>query len=246
MRTVVALLSVALLAVLVVAAPVPKDKGKEEPATDEQRKEAQDNFKQIMLAMHNYHDATGTWPTDLTDPKTKKPVLSWRVAILPYTDGDAAVELYKKFDLNEPWDGKTNKPLIDELPKIYAPVRPMKVEKGETFYRGFGGKDPAWGGAFPPGGKVGMGSFTDGLSNTIGVIDAGEPVIWTKPGTDLDIDPKKELPKLGRMIDGDTFYCGMMDGSVREVKRKFDEKEMRKFIGRADGEVVNDNAVFAR
>lgn len=244
MRSVVALLSVAVLSLLVVAAPVPKDKGKEEPATDEQRKEVENNFKQILLAMHNYSDAMGTWPADIVDPNTKKPVLSWRVALLPYLEQE---HLYKQFKLDEPWDGKTNKKLTEELPKIYAPVRVMKVEKGETFYRGFGGKDPAAGGAFPPGGRLRMpASFPDGTSNTIAVIDAGEPVVWTQPGTDMDIDPKKELPKLGRMIDGEFFYCGMMDGSVRVVKRQFDEKEMRKFIGRADGEPANDKAVFVK
>jgi hypothetical protein len=237
MRPLFAALSVALLAVLVVAAPVPKDKNaKEEPATDEQRKAVENNFKQLMIAVHSYHDAMGTWPADT------KGGLSWRVQLLPYLEEDA---LYKQFDLNGAWDSDTNKKLIESMPKIYAPTRVMKAEKGETFYRGFGGTNQLTAGAFEPGKQLRLANFTDGLSNTIAVIDAGEPVVWTKPGTDLDPDAK-EFPKLGKMIDGDYFFAAMCDGSVRQVKREFDEKEMRKFVGRNDGLVANDKLVFVK
>jgi hypothetical protein len=36
---------------------------------------------------------------------------------------------------------------------------------------------------------------TDGLSNTVMVVETVDPVLWAKPG-DLLIDPKKPLPKL--------------------------------------------------
>jgi len=235
MRSVVATLSVALLAVLVVAAPVPKEKAKEEPATDEQRKEVQNNLKQIILAMHNYESAYGTWPADVPGK------LSWRVQLLPYLEQDA---LYKQFNLSEAWDSDTNKKLIDKLPKIFAPVR-VKADKGETFYRGFGGTNAATAGIFEPGARLKIVSVTDGTSNTIAVIDAGEPVIWTQPGTDLDPDAK-EFPKLGRMIDGDFFFCAMCDGSTKKVKRDFDVKTMKALVSRAGGEVVVEDGVFVK
>lgn len=233
MRPVFAALSVALLAVFVVAAPVPKDKAKEEPATDEQKKEVENNLKQIVLAMHNYHDAMGTWPTDTAN-------LSWRVQILPYMEQE---NLYRRFKLNEAWDSDNNKKLIEELPKFYAPVR-VKAEKGETFYRGFAGAGNE-AGAFEPGKKITLVNMTDGTSNTIAVIDAGEAVIWTKPGTDID-HTAKEFPKLGRMIDGDYFFAAMCDGSVRKVKRKFDEQSLKAAASRSGGEVIDDTAVFLK
>ncbi len=235
MRSAFAALSVALLAVLVTAAPVPKDKAKEEPATDEQRKEVENNLKRILIGIHGYHDAHGTWPADT------KGGLSWRVQLLPYMEEEA---LYKQFKLDEAWDSDTNKKLIDEIPKVYAPTR-VKMEKGGTFYRGFGGTNAATAGVFEPGKKVGIVAITDGTSNTVAVIDAGEPVIWTKPGTDLDPDAK-EFPKLGRMIDGDFFYCAMCDGSTAKVKRKFDEKAMKAAISRNGGEVYDTDAVFVK
>lgn len=236
MRVAFAALSVALLAVLVVAAPVPKDKGvKEEPATAAQKKQAENNLKQILIAMHGYHDANGTWPADTAG-------LSWRVQLLPYLEEDA---LYKKFDLSGAWDGDTNKKLIDEMPKVFAPTRVMKVEKGETFLRGFGGSNALTAGIFQPGQRVTLVGVTDGTSNTIAVIDAGEPVVWTKPGTDLDPDAK-EFPKLGMMIDGDYFFAAMCDGSVRKVKREFDEKTMKAAISRCGGEVFTEDGLFVK
>jgi len=233
-RRVLSALAVAVLAVLVVAAPVPKDKVKEEPATDEQRKEVENNLKQIVLAMHNYHDANGFWPQDTA-------TLSWRVQLLPYMEEGP---LYKSFALGEAWDSDTNKKLIENLPKVFAPVR-VKAEKGETFYRGFAGTNAGTAGMFQPGKRITLAGVTDGTSNTIAVIDAGEPVIWTKPGTDLDPDAK-EFPKLGRMIDGDYFFCAMCDGSTKKVLRKFDEKAMKAFVSRSGGEVTTDDGVFVK
>lgn len=237
MRPVFAALSVVLLAVVVVAAPVPKDKSvKEEPATDAQKKMAENSLKQIVIAIHSYHDANGIWPQDTAGG------LSWRVHLLPYLEEEA---LYKKFDLNAGWDSDANKKLIEEMPKVFAPVRAMNVGKGETFLRGFAGTNPATAGVFQPGQRVSLVSITDGTSNTIAVIDAGEPVAWTKPGTNLDPDAK-EFPKLGRMIDGDYFLCAMCDGSVKKVTRKFDEKTMKAAVSRAGGEVVAEDGLFAK
>ncbi len=246
MRIAVALIP-ALAIGLAVAAPVPKVEEKLKPATDAQRDEVKDNLKQILLAMHNFHDTVGHMPGDIVDAKTKKPLLSWRVQLLPYLmesnpdkEKDNA-DWYKKFKLDEPWDGKTNKALIEKTPKVFAPTR-AKAKPGETFYRGFAGTGVD-AGVFEPGAKVGLVGITDGTSNTIGVIDAGEPVIWTKPDTELDIDPKKDFPKLGGMIDGD-FYCAMCDGSWKTVKRQFNEKALRAAISRAGGEVFDGKDVF--
>ena len=72
------------------------------PASREAARRAQsmNNMKQIALAMLMYESAKGAFPPAyIADKKTGKPLLSWRVAILPYLDSGA---LYNQFHLDEP------------------------------------------------------------------------------------------------------------------------------------------------
>src|SRR5215212_3912548 len=63
------------------------------------RKVSNNNLKQIGLGIHNYHDVNNRMPSNSYGPDGK-PLLSWRVHILPYVEQDA---LYKQFKLDEPW-----------------------------------------------------------------------------------------------------------------------------------------------
>src|SRR5262249_38673184 len=156
---------------------------------------SQNNLKQIALASINYADTNrGAMANDVYS-KDGKPLLSWRVLILPYVE---QVDLYKQFKMDEPWDGENNKKLIAKMAKVFAPVR-VKAKEGETFYQVFFGEKTLFGpkqrSNFPR-------SITDGTANTGLVFEAGEPTIWTKP-EDLPFDEKKPLPKLGGLFDGD-------------------------------------------
>ena len=48
------------------------------------RAQCVNNLKQIALAMLNYESANGAFPKPAITDKDGKPLLSWRVAILPY------------------------------------------------------------------------------------------------------------------------------------------------------------------
>src|SRR5262249_32600764 len=49
--------------------------------------------------------------------KYGRPLLSWRVLILPYVEqGD----LYSQFKLDEAWDSPNNLPLLEKMPAVYA------------------------------------------------------------------------------------------------------------------------------
>ena len=48
------------------------------------------NLKQIVLAMHNYHDTYGTFPPAFKADARGKPLLSSRILILPFIEQAAS------------------------------------------------------------------------------------------------------------------------------------------------------------
>jgi hypothetical protein len=226
MKPVVAFAGLVSLAVALSAAPATRDKKADEPLgpiTDEQLNKSQNNIKEIVLACHNYNDTNGFLPTNELS-KEKKPLLSWRVQILPYIEQD---NLYKQFKLDEPWDSENNKKLIEKIPAIYVPVR-GKAENGQTFYQVFGGKH----GLFAPGAQPSVGTIADGTSNTFLVAEAAKPVIWTKP-VDMEFDGTT-VPALGGMFDG-RFTVGFGDGSARRFLKDTPKDLLKLFIDPSDG-----------
>jgi prepilin-type processing-associated H-X9-DG protein len=188
------------------------------------------NLKQMALAFHIAADQRkGALPQDITD-KNGKPLLSWRVAILPYIE---QVQLYKEFKLDEAWDSENNKKLLVKMPKTYTAPR-GKADKGSTFYQSFSGE-----GALMSGKPQKIFTITDGTSQTFMIVEAGEAVAWTKPA-DVAFDAKKPLPKLGGVFDGN-FNVAFCDGSVRFVPKGVKDENLKKFITVAGGEVIGDN-----
>jgi hypothetical protein len=223
-------LAIAALAAVALAAPGPKDKEAPlGPITPEMRKKSVENLKEMGLAFHNFHDTHGFLPTNEIG-KDKKPLLSWRVQILPYIE---QLDLYKQFKLGEPWDSDHNKKLIEKMPAIYAPVR-GRAQPGETFYQAFGGSN----GLLKAGERVRFAAIPDGTSNTLMVVEAGKPVVWTKP-EDLSFDGKT-VPPIGGMFDG-AFTAVMGDGAARRFKKGIAPDLLKRIIDPADGMVVNVN-----
>ena len=199
-----------------------------------ERMSSANNLKQIALAIHNYHDANGHLPNDITD-KNGKPILSWRVAILPYIEQD---NLYRQFKLDEPWDSKNNKPLSQAIVKVYlSPQAPLANPAGMTHYQGFVGP----GTGFEPGKKLKFDDFLDGTSNTIMVVETAEAVEWAKPGG-IPFDPNKPLPKLKGAGQPNILQAALCDGSVRSINLKsVTEKTLKNAITRNDGNLLGDD-----
>jgi Protein of unknown function (DUF1559) len=194
------------------------------------RTQDQNNLKQMALAMHFYHEANRGFPAAAICDNNGKPLLSWRVAILPYLEQDP---LYKQFKLDEPWNSEHNRKLIPLMPKLYEiPAAPPKP--GETHYRVFVG-----GGAmFELNRKTRIADITDGTSNTLMIVETADSVPWTKP-EDIPYDAQKPLPKLGG------FYAAgcnvaLADASVRFMSLSIAETTLRALITRAGGEAIGD------
>jgi uncharacterized protein (TIGR03067 family) len=196
-----------------------------------QKVQSSNNLKQMALALHTYHDTYNRLPGPAITDKQGKPLLSWRVAILPFIEQQ---QLYRQFKLDEPWDSEHNKKLLEKMPEIYVPLRGKTKEPYTTYYQAFVGP----GTAFEPNMRLTLGAgFPDGTSNTILLVEAGEAVPWTKP-TDLPYEPKKALPKLGGLFT-DGFHIALADASTRWVSRGFDERIFRSAITRNGGEEID-------
>jgi hypothetical protein len=204
------------------------------PMAASARAQSSNNLKQIGLALHNYHDTNGVLPAAAIVDKKGKPLLSWRVAILPYIEQD---NLYRQFKLDEPWDSEHNLKLSKMVVKTYQlPYGERK--KGEehfTHYRAFVGNatafDPIQGHKFPA-------SFPDGTSNTIFAVEAAEGVPWSKPD-DIEFDIQKPMLKHLRFEKGPCMllFC---DGSVRAVTEKLKEDILKLLIQRNDGQPIGN------
>jgi hypothetical protein len=184
----------------------------------------------IGRAMHQFHDTHGHFPPHAIYSKGGKPLLSWRVALLPFTlDGK---RLYDKFKLDEPWNSPHNKNLLREYSYAPGPYRDGK-KSVRTFDQVFVGEGTIFEG------KNGLSfqTIVDGTSDTLLVVEAANSVPWTKP-VDLVYNPKKPLPKLGGQFRNG-FLTLFADGSVHFIRRKFDEKQMRLAITRNDGDPVD-------
>jgi hypothetical protein len=213
------------------------------------------NLHQIGMAMHMYHHDYQHFPPPVIYSRDGKPLLSWRVLILPYLEEE---NLYKQFRFDEPWDSEHNKTLLAKMPKVYAPVGVPVKEPHVTYYQVFNGPNslfesdpkrfqPRLAGVphpvayvFGPRIQLTQGSIPDGMSNTLMVIEAAEPVPWTKP-EDIPFDPKKPLPQLGPHKDG--FHALFADGAVRFLRKDLDPQTLRRLIDRRDGEVINFDAL---
>ena len=70
--------------------------------------------------------------------------------------------------------------------------------------------------------------ITDGVSWTLTIVEASEPVPWTKPA-DIGFDKAGPLPSLGGQFE-DGFYVTFADGSVRFLSRKLPTETLRALI----------------
>lgn len=200
------------------------------PQTAAARSRSANNLKQIGLALHNYHDTYGVLPAAAIVDKKGKPLLSWRVAILPFIEQD---NLYKQFKLDEPWDSEHNKALAETVVKVFQlPYGDSKP--GITHYRAFVGN----GAAFDPIQGLKFNQFTDGTSNTLFVVEAAEGVPWTKPDN-IEFDPKKPMLKHLR-FEKTVCQVLMCDGSVRALPNTLKDEVLKLLIQRDDGQPIPD------
>jgi hypothetical protein len=159
------------------------------------------------------------------------PLYSWRVVLLQYIEQQ---DLFDEFHKDEPWDNPHNIRLLERMPPQYAPPRynTRNIPTHHTLYHVFVGK----GTAFEKGG-VSLSNFPDGTSNTLLIVEAGDPVPWSKP-EDIAFEPGWPLPPL-RGPFREMFRALFADGSVRSIRNDADENRLRAAVARNGGEKID-------
>jgi hypothetical protein len=210
----------------------------ENPGTSDEpaeRTRSRNNLRQIGLAMHNHLESNNKFPAAAIRDASGKPLLSWRVALLPYLEQGA---LYKEFHLNEPWNSEHNKPLIARMPDLFACPN-SRASPGSTSYLAVTGP----GSMFEGSQSLKMIEILDGTSNTIAVVEANDTraVPWTCPD-DLIYDAAAPMNGLvGHHAGG--FLALTCDGVVHFISETIDPKTLVALFTVSGREPVDVNAV---
>ena len=196
------------------------------------RMQCTNNMKQIMLALHNYHDVYREFPPLYTVDNANRPLQSWRVLILPYIEQEL---LYEKIRLDEPWDSVHNRQFHAMLSSVYGCPSNHNSDTNNCVYAVIQGEGLMPGNA----GKHTFASLVKGSSNTIAIVEVKEPFCWMDPNADVSLD---ELLK-GINVPGGrvgSFHhnginVGMFDGSVQFLNNSIGYEELRSLAEIDDG-----------
>jgi hypothetical protein len=193
-------------------------------------------FQQLAIAMLNYHDTNKHLPASAAIRSAEgKPLLSWRVALLPYLEENA---LYEQFHLDEPWDSPHNRALITKMPQVFSdpdPTLEQLVREGKTVYQVPTGAETTF---FSDEGTT-YREITDGTSKTILIVEV-EPrraVVWTKP-EDWEVDLQNPLGGIKR-TDRSAFTAAFADARVEAIPVEVDSTKLRGLLTRSGGEVID-------
>jgi type II secretory pathway pseudopilin PulG len=195
----VLLCSGVLIALLLPAVQAAREAAREAACTN--------NLKQIGLALHNYHDVYKCFPpAQMVDRNGNKH--SWRVLILPFMDEKA---VYGSYKFNEPWDSPANRGVGQvSLREYLCPSNPNRG--AETNYVMIVGPRTISDGP----GNCKLGDVTDGMSNTIAVVEVGgSNIAWSEP-RDLTLQEVRQGALTGaRGNHPRRINVLLMDGSIR-------------------------------
>lgn len=182
------------------------------------RRVGMDHIMQLGLAWHNYLQVHGTFPPQARYDAAGRPLLSWRVLILPYIDEQA---LYDQFKLDEPWDSEHNLKLLDKMPAVYAGPVEKVTDTHMTSVVGPVGKGYIFDGK--PGRK--WAEVAGAHGTTVSLIETKTNIPWTKP---QDLQGEALAPGELTTLHPDGFLVGVTDGATMFFPKDLPREEFIK------------------
>jgi len=178
-------------------------------------------LKKLAAAFKAYHVEHGNYPPAALAGKDGTPLLSWRVALLPYL---GEKELHAQFRLNEPWDSLHNKKLIAKMPDVFNKPHIWPQNYGRTNALVVTGPGTLFDG--PAGLK-------SGGAQTVLALESGDDgsAWWTKPA-DATYAPGKPPMVFGASEWGSCWVV-FTDGTVKRLTKKDDAKNLPELLMRA-------------
>lgn len=188
------------------------------------------NLKRLMLALHGYALAHGRFPPAVVVNSESGATRSWRVEMLPYLNER---RLYNQYRQDESWDSEANQQVLKRMPSVFA--LPGNEGTSETPYQAVvtagGGLTPGAEGQGPA-----FAEFTDGLHNTLVLVETLPTVPWTKP---VDVSDVMAARDVSVRPDENGFLVARGDGSVIFIANNIAETVWRALNTRAGGESVD-------
>lgn len=190
------------------------------------RHETWTNMVKLGKAFGDFEEKHGVLPTTEYRDEFGKPLLSWRVALLPMLGEQ---ELFNELRLDEPWDSEHNIKLLSRIPAVYKnPNSRLEVEVGHTLLVATVGETCLLQADRP----ASTADASDGASETALVLTtvADVAVPWTAPW-DYQVDlehPTQNVPN-----DMHLTFVLLADGRVRSIPKDTDQGVFRAMYTRA-------------
>ncbi len=226
------------------------------PRLATRRVQCTNNLKQIMLAVHNFHDTNAWLPPAYTVDADGKPMHSWRVYLLPFL---GEVKLYAQIRLNEPWNSEWNSQFHSQTPDVYRCPKDEDLPEGTTRYSFVVGKNTPFAkpatvdkdGAFSKTKRASFAIITDGMSHTICIVERKKAVCWMNPNEEFDVE------SLENGFDDSKDDClqsshagganvGMFDGAVLFVPDSLSGETLKALGTMNGGEAVSREDLKSR
>jgi hypothetical protein len=218
------------------------------------RTQSRNNIKQLMLAMHNYHDVHNSFPAGTHANPDLKPDkrLSWQTDLLPFLE---LKPIYDMIDFKKGWDDRANREALHtDLNLFVNPTLGPRRAGGlpVTEYvgmAGVGADGPMLPVTSPRAGVFAYDRVTriddikDGTSNTIAISECNKDLgPWAAGGhatiRSLTKQPYIDGPDgLGGHPEG--CLVGFADGSARFISKSIDAKTLEALMTINGHEPVN-------